>query len=44
MSYTTSTYTGKQTDQSGTNAPIVPIVPNLCSKINRKGALDECLT
>ena len=44
MSYTTSTHTGKHTDQSETNTPIFPIVPTLCSKINRIGALDECLT
>ena len=42
--YTTSTHTAKQIDQFETNAPIVPIVPNLCSKIDRKGALDEFLT
>ena len=42
--YTTTTHTAIQTDQSETNAQIVPIVPNLCININRKEALDECLT
>lgn len=30
--------------KSGTNTPILPVVPNLCSKINRNETLDEYLT
>ena len=42
--YTTPTQAAKTREQSKTNASIDPIVPDLCSKVNRKGALDQCLT
>ena len=42
--YISTTQTVTKTDQSESNAAISPIVPDLCSTINRKGALNECLT
>jgi len=33
-----------QNIQPDNTAPILPVVPNLCSTINRNEALDECLT
>ena len=42
--YTTSIQAAKIKEQSETNASIDSIVPDLCSKVNRKGALDQCLT
>ena len=32
------------TEQSDISAQILPVVPNLCKKINRKEASHECLT
>ena len=41
---TTPMQPSTQSVQSRTNTPILPVVPNLCSKINRNETLDECLT
>ena len=42
--YNTPTQAAKTREQFETNASIFPIVPDLCSKVNRKRSLDQYLT